>query len=299
MTSPGQLLVRAQYAGGQVEAIEAALERPPVARLFVGQHPDVVVKTVPYLYMLCAHAQRAAAQAALSAATGEPRRPVDAGELWIEFLHENLWRLLLDWPAALDLPPAREAFTNWRAARQGADRAAVTQALLDGALRELAEKCLEKLVDRSDPPPFAWPAMQPDAWLAYWQGMTPQVPVALRPRSIAGAYRRRLAEVHAATEALADNAPYPVATAGSGGFGVAQTLTARGVLTHAVHVEDEKVVKYRVWAPTDAYFADAAGLSALLAGHRYADIATARHGVDQAVLALDPCLPYVVELENA
>jgi hypothetical protein len=31
----------------------------------------------------------------------------------------------------------------------------------------------------------------------------------------------------------------------------------------------------------------------------FADVAAARRGLDQAVLALDPCLPYVLELNDA
>ena len=64
-------------------------------------------------------------------------------------LHENLWRLLLDWPPALGLRPEKDAFIAWRNARQGGDCLAVTQNLLRQSLRPIAEKCLEMLVDRS------------------------------------------------------------------------------------------------------------------------------------------------------
>jgi len=105
--------------------------------------------------------------------------------------------------------------------------------------------------------------------------------------------------VHLAAAALAHNQPYPIAAAGSNGWGVGQTLTARGVLTHAVHVADGKVRNYRVWSPTDCYFADGGSLNMLLAGRQFADRVAAQHGLEQAVLALDPCLPYVLELNNA
>ena len=110
MTSTGLLTVRAQLQGAHLVAIDVELRRPAVTRLFIDQVPEAVVKTVPYLYTLCAHAQRAAAQAALAAAQGEPRRPVDDAELWIEVLHENLWRLLLDWPLALGIAPSQGGF---------------------------------------------------------------------------------------------------------------------------------------------------------------------------------------------
>lgn len=298
-TSGGLLTVRTRYANGGLSDIAVNLQRPPVTRLFIGQPPEAVIKTVPYIYTLCAHAQRAAAQAALAAAEGVERRPVDDAELWIELLHENFWRLLLDWPPTLGLPPAKEAFVAWRAERLGTNRVAATQSLVDGTLAELAEKCRLQLVDRRHALNFAFPVLNPQAWLAYWQGAVAEHPAVRHPVSIGAAFAHRLAEVEAATAALAENRPYPLAAAGDDGWGVAQTITARGALTHAVRVVEGKVMNYRVWAPTDCHFAEAGPLAALLAGARVADFCAARRLVEQAVLALDPCLPYVLELEDA
>ncbi len=299
LPSAGLLTVQANYAAGELAGLDVQLRRPPVTRLFIGQHPEAVVKTVPYLYTLCAHAQRAAAQAALAAAAGVARRPVDDGELWIEFLHENLWRLLLDWPGALGVEPANAAFIAWRNERQGADRVVATQRLLAETLPALAEKCRLALVDRAPALPAEFPALAAESWLAYWQGAAAAAPQPQRPASVAAAHARRLAEVDLAAAALAENRPYPVVVAGDDGWGVGQTMCARGVLTHAVHVEDEKVRNYRVWAPTDCHFASADGLQILLAGRHFADRAAARQALEQAVLALDPCLPYVLELNDA
>jgi coenzyme F420-reducing hydrogenase alpha subunit len=141
--------------------------------------------------------------------------------------------------------------------------------------------------------------LQPEAWLAYWQGCGGELPPPRQPASPGAAYQTRLAEVHMAASALALNQPYPIAAAGSRGWGVGQTLTARGVLTHAVHVGDGTVRNYRIWSPTDCYFADAGALGALLADRQFADRQAAQCGLEQAVLALDPCLPYVVELNDA
>ncbi|MDP3538411.1 MAG: hypothetical protein Q8S26_06870 [Azonexus sp.] len=298
MTSAGLLSVSAGLNDGRLENISVDLQRPLVTQLFFGQIPDAVVKTIPYLYTLCAHAQRAVAQAALAAAADELRRPVDAGELWIEMLHENFWRLLLDWPTALGLPQAREAFVAWRGERQGENCLAETQKLLL-VVRELAEKCLEIMVDRSTHGEPEAPSLVPEAWLGYWQGKVDHPPVMLRPASVAAAYRARLAEVERAVVALETRTAYPIDAAGEDGWGVAQTLTARGVLTHAVHVVNEKVLNYRVWAPTDVFFADAGALAGLLAGCRFASREEARLALDQAILALDPCVPYEVELHHA
>ncbi|MBS1139999.1 MAG: hypothetical protein H6R13_1452 [Proteobacteria bacterium] len=307
-TGTGMLTVRARYRDGGLHDLACNLSRPSVTKLFIGQVPDAVAKTVPYLFTLCAHAQRAAAQAAVAVAQGEAQRGVDSAALWIEVLHENLWRLLLDWPPALGLRPEKAAFVAWRNARQGGDCLAVTQTLLRQTLRPLAEKCLEMLIDRSteevapDDGEHAIPApsrLAPDAWLAYWQGNAEEMPVQPLPASIRDVFLARVAETMAAVDALAGNQPFPVASAGGGGWGIGQAMTARGVLTHAVHVVDGKVTNYRVQAPTDNFFADASALSALLGEGRFASLAEARLALDRGILALDPCVPYVVECIDA
>jgi hypothetical protein len=298
MTSAGLLTVRALFNAGRIENIAVDLQRPPVTRLFYGQIPDAVVKTIPYLYTLCAHAQRAVAQAAVAAAMGEPRRPVDDGELWVEMLHEDFWRLLLDWPVALGLPPAQEAFVAWRAARHIHSRVAETQKLLE-TVHHLGRQCLEKL-SSGNPPETPGPLrLAPEQWLAYWQGTVDHPPANRRPASVEAAFRSRLHEADRAAAALAAGLPYPISGAGEGGWGVGQTLTARGILTHAVHVVDERILNYRIWAPTDDFFANPSALSALLAGQHFASPEAARQGLEQAILALDPCLPHLVELDHA
>ena len=79
--------------------------------------------------------------------------------------------------------------------------------------------------------------------------------------------------------------------------GMAQT--ARGRLTHAVHVVEGRVARYRVQAPTDGFFADATALAALLANRRFVGLDQARQALEQAILALDPCLPYTLEVHDA
>ena len=299
MTSGGLLVVRSHFKDGGLGNITVDLFRPPITRLFMGQLPDVVTKAVPYLYTQCAHAQRTVAEAALAAAQDELPRPADSRELWLEVVHEHFWRLLLDWPAALGLPPEKDAFVAWRNGRHNDDCLARTQSLLSGVLRPLGEQCLEKLVDCGphDISPAA--VLRPQAWLDYWQGATAQMPAVPTPTSIGAVYRGRLALVETAVEALAAAAPFPVSVAGGEGWAVAQTLTARGVLTHAVHLAEGRVVNYRIQAPTDSYFANAAALSSLLADSHFASPDQARQGLNRAILALDPCLPCEVDVQDA
>lgn len=302
MTSAGQLVVRATYAGEALRDIAVDLQRPSVTRLFIGQLPDVVIKTVPYLFTLCAHAQRVAAQAAVNVALGETPRIPEHAELWIEVLHENLWRLLLDWPPAVGLPPAKEAFIAWRGSRNAGDVVATTRSLIDNVVKPLAAECLARLdvaVGEAEHRAQTPATLAPEAWLDYWQGMRAEMPGLPLPVSIPAIYRARLAEVEGALAALLAYQPFPIASAGGGGWGIGQTLTARGVLTHAVHVVDGQVVRYRVQAPTDSLFADARPLTVLLANRRFVTLHQARQGLDQAILALDPCLPYTVELQDA
>lgn len=304
MNPAGELKIAARYAGGLLGKLTVNLQRPPVARLFVGQLPNAVLKTIPYLYTLCAEAQRAAARAALAAAgAAVPAAAADDGELWIEFLHETLWRLLLDWPAALGIPSARDAFADWRNVRHGDQRLAATAALLAGPLTEIAAAAEYRL-----PPDEAGegreanvelPQLNPADWLPYWRGRADALPASPRPLSIAAACHRRIAEARLAAAALAAGTPFPVAGAGALGCGVGQAWTARGVLTHAVQLDGEHVSHYRVWAPTDRHFADPVALAALLADSRFADAAAARRRLEQAILALDPCLPYSLELHDA
>ena len=302
MTTAGQLRVGARLVAGEIRDLTVDLQRPSITRLFIGQLPDVVIKTVPYLFTLCAHAQRAAAQAAVNAALSETPRPPEAAELWVEMLHENLWRLLLDWPVAVGLPPAREAFVAWRARRQEADCADLTRALLDETLHPLAAACMARLGEAGGAVashPAAGASLDPAAWLAYWCGEADSLPALPVLGSVLAAYRARLVEIEAAVAGLAAGEPFPIARAGTGGWGVGQTLTARGRLSHAVHVVDGKVARYQVQAPTDGYFADAVPLTALLANRRFVGLDQARQALDQAILALDPCLPYTLEVHDA
>lgn len=301
MISAGLLKVRATLSDGCLGAIDVDLQRPAVTQLFQGRSPDVVVKLVPSLYTICAQAQTAAARAALAVAAEVALPTVDDGALWVETLHEHLWRLLLDWPPALGLPPAKAEFIAWRAARFGGSCAEETHKLMQGTLYELAEKCLEKLVDRNNEVSAAGltPGLETDEWLGIWRDTGELPAVRLAPPSLGAAYRTRINEVERAAAALTSGACFPLSSAGGDGWGLAQTVTARGVLTHAVHLDAGKIAKYRVLAPTDAFFANAGALAGLLGSRRFDSTDDARRMFDQAVLALDPCVPYVLELYDA
>ena len=300
MADIGSLVISAHFVAPRLEQIALRLQRPPVARVFVGQLPEAACKMIPYFYALCAEAQRAAAEAALAAAGALDARVVDDRALWLECLHEHLWRLLIDWPQALGVADAREDFVAWRNGRQLEGLLALSSAVVDKALNDGAiKKCREKLVDRNDLPSGLPPTMNAAKFLSFWRGEADSLPDLPHPESVAAAFARRVSELQWALAGLLGEQRFLLDSAGGEGWGVGQCLTARGVLTHAVHVVDERVAKYQVWAPTDRYFANAEALKALLAGGEWPDIEAARRGLRLAVLALDPCLPFEVEMSHA
>jgi len=299
MHSAGLLTVRAHFCEGRLVNLGAALRRPAVTPLFLGQTPNKVVQTVPLLYSVCAQAQQLAAQAALDGAVARTTVPTPATGLWMEILHEILWRVLLDWPPALGLPAEKEAFVAWRSARHGENAHATTEQLCHGLVADLCAKCLERMPSTSVATLQHTNVLDPAAWLDSCVGTSDHAPTLQPPASIRAAYQARIAQLHGALQALVSQSDYPVAVATGSGWGVAQVPTARGILTHAAQVVDGRVSAYRVSAPTDAFFADSSALCALLEGGTYDTTAQARSALGLAVLALDPCVPFEVEIDDA
>lgn len=100
-------LARTRTAEGRVCRITST--RPVMAStLFVGRTPATTATLMSLLFAVCGKAQSYAAAMALEQATGMIITP----EQWtrrriivaIETIREHLWRMLLDWPLALDEP---------------------------------------------------------------------------------------------------------------------------------------------------------------------------------------------------
>lgn len=80
------------------------------------------------------------------------------------------------------------------------------------------------------------------------------------------------------------------------GIGIARVETARGTLLHRVRLEDEMVAEYAVVAPTEWNFQPRGAFAAALRGSVASDAGALReHGLRLA-LALDPCVPYELEV---
>lgn len=110
----------------------------------------------------------------------------------------------------------------------------------------------------------------------------------------------QLAAFAAAARALEEDRPYPWGNSGNPGAGAGEAWvhTARGRLRHALCVDDDRVVAWRIDAPTDRNFTDEKGIVERLPA-RLPSLAAARRAVETAVLQLDPCVPYTVEIVDA
>jgi hypothetical protein len=124
MSIEGEISVTLHWDGHRVRHVSLASTRPlAAARVLLGRRAGDAAALVPRLYALCGHAQGAASAAALRAAGADRNEVPDVGG-WVvalEALQETLWRLLIDAPRSLSLPP--------QAAVVGPARAAVAQAI--------------------------------------------------------------------------------------------------------------------------------------------------------------------------
>lgn len=119
MTPDAELRLRLTLRGGRIAAVDVVstrFELPP--RLTAGRTADEVANTIPLLFSICAHAQGAAAAAALDAARGRVvsdavRRGRDA-DVRHEAVVELMTRLLLDWPKAMGAQPDVPAVARLR-----------------------------------------------------------------------------------------------------------------------------------------------------------------------------------------
>ena len=83
------------------------------------------------------------------------------------------------------------------------------------------------------------------------------------------------------------------------GVGVARVETARGTLLHRVRLEGERVAEYTVVAPTEWNFHPRGAFASALLGAPAADLESLRDQAAAQALALDPCVPFQLEIEHA
>jgi len=115
MSQAGKLHLRIVWNGSVVLGVGVRSTRPQAYRLLAGRLPENAIRLVPLLFSVCGKAQQAAAIVAISAAQGmaTPQSATLERSVICEAMQEHLWRLLLDWPKQLGLPPAQQQFVRW------------------------------------------------------------------------------------------------------------------------------------------------------------------------------------------
>ena len=256
----GNVRLRLTLRDDVVAAVAVSCERPDVAAALAGRPADEAVSLVPLIYSLCGQAQGVAARAALAAARGSATaRYVDAA-VAAEAMREHAWKLLVDWPRQLGVVVADEAdFVRVARTQPGAGAA------LAGELRAH--------------PLFA----------AMAATLAPEGIDAVLAERIGARRDELIALLGGGATAAGSVAAEPL----EAGRGRATVETARGTLTHEISLAGERIAAYRIVAPTDRLFGPDGPLPGLLTGTQKVG---AGGTAQRAVMALDPCVPWELEL---
>lgn len=142
--SQGRLELAAVWDGAVVIDIAIRNTRPEVSKLLCGRTPEQALAAVPLLFGVCRHGQTQAARAALALAGGADTSQGGGIAIAAEAAQEHLWRLLVDWPTALDFPVDRALFASWYRRLGGV----VAQGAWNGSGAEFARFCEQRLLDR-------------------------------------------------------------------------------------------------------------------------------------------------------
>lgn len=317
----GALQLALEWDGQGIAAARVASPRPLAARLLQGRPAAEAGELAPRLFTLCAAAQGSAARRALAAAAGTPMAEPDGAErqrLSREMIGEHLWRLGLDWPPLLGLPPRKEALVAWRKGLPAADRP---------QWRSFAARALE-LPRCAAPGTDLLEHLDASAW---WQSLPGErdwdclaahalaPTLAGRPRETGAAARcRRQPEVAALwqagrraaarlqarcleLEALLDGHWDPAwvdACSPAPGIGLARVETARGPLLHLVALAAGTVQRYVIVAPTEWNFHPAGAFVQDTTGLPAPTPEAARHMARCIALSLDPCVAVGITLDT-
>lgn len=328
----GSLQLSLVWDGRQIAAATVASTRPPVARALCGLPAARVVEVVPRVFSLCRRAQGAAARLCLQAARGE--RVVAGAELGLtvalEAIGEHLYHLLIGWPqvcVAADASIRQQEFVTWRHRLQRADDEQGAATLGQDLVAWLPSLSLPVF----DEPPIAhavaWlPQLSAAAWAMQGErGVFDEWPtfaglpaetgaLAAHPadaevaahladgRRLSARLAARLAALRYLGELMA--APARAAdlldaASPAPACGLARVETARGTLLHRVEVDGDRVRDYRIVAPTEWNFHPQGSFMCEMVGQLAPTRAAAADMASRLALALDPCVPYTVQVCDA
>ncbi len=327
MVDVGKLKLVVKWDGDAVVGTNISSTRPMAAQVLRGKTPEQVSHIVPLLFSVCGKAQGAAANAALHAARQTSMEIASIERLIVcEAMQEHLWRLLLDWPKLLGLPPQEKMFAGRFALLR---KIAAGEVGMEVFLHEFEHvglgdvgasllAKLEKLAcngtkdSRMLPAWSAAEAQQSCAgkWDANfparpeWQGGAAETGARtyyldsplLRdaPSNVLSRVRSRIMDVM--EMASGNAAPRLDAFSQATGEGIAVVRTARGLLMHHVRLEQGKVSDYTIVAPTEWNFHPAGAFAQDMRGLQEQDGQRLLQLAHIAALSLDPCVEYEVEI---
>lgn len=328
---PGFLELTLGWNGRQIASVTVASTRPAVARALRGLAVARVLDLVPRLFAVCRQAQEAAARLALDAAFATPMDSVEladrARKVASEAAVEHLWRLLLDWPPLFGDRPRNAEFLDWRkrlsAIADPGSAASVGEALCAWADTQPQPVFAE---DRAAEPVALLPQLSAAQWAARVDGESfAERPTFAGQPAETGALARRFADpgvvawlasgqrVHARLAArlvdlrslaadLAEPSRLPTqldAATLAPGCGLARVETARGTLLHVVELDGQRVGRYLLVAPTEWNFHPQGAFVRELEHRPAVSREQAMLVARRLALALDPCVPCEVRVNDA
>ena len=306
----GAVRLRLRANDGHIRDVGLQVRRPNAAAMLCGRAADAVVRLLPLLYSICGAAQGVAAQLALDAARGRPRAPAIDAAVLAEARREHLWRLLLDWPRALGLPPQEALLVEGRRRLQAAGFAAWAAALDESCDR--VEAALRAAPQPRTSAVGMLPPLTAEESLAHWPRLTaafaaaptlgaaPAETGALARHGELAAAQPLLARFRARRADLADGTGLGRTSAASvaTGVGRAAVETARGLLLHEIALDGARVAAYTIVAPTEWNFHPDGVLRAWLDGAAAPTPAAMNTLASRAALALDPCVRIEIDIDG-
>lgn len=314
----GRVRVQLTCADGRVSAVQISSKRPDVAVVLRGRTADQAVQLFPLLFALCGQAQARAAALALAAARGEECVPQLDPDVQREVIREHLWRCLLDLPPLQGEDAFQQEFVSamkWIAEGNCAELHALLNssriASLPQRLHQIegSHPISDRLLPRLDARRSLaeWPRLSAKfCRLPDWRGMSAETGAIARRQQTEekikslffSRWRARLDELMEWTAgdvqigAGGTVSAVPVA----GGIGRSLVETARGILMHEIVLDGERIADYLIVAPTEWNFHPQGTLADQLLGQNAEDRDALQQHVTRTVAALDPCVPWELEL---
>ncbi len=297
MSLEGRVTIAVDWDGRRVTRASVHSSRPrQPGRVLIGRSPAEAVALVPLLFSLCGRAQAVAAAMACERAVGASERPAIASARALlvaaETVQEHAWRILLDWPSAVDEPGdlARLAAAHRHIDglfRKLGGALEFSPPLADQDVSESWEERRRELCrllgdsGPSSPDPWIGDAAAVDAWIA--EAASPAARVLSGVRAAGDAFRARTAPLMPPTPPE----------------GLVIDL-ARGLLIHRVRLDDDrKVGRYDIVAPTEWNLHPRGALATEFPGLAATDERLLRRRVSLLAHSLDPCVAFTVSVGHA